>query len=115
MSGTFIPAQDHLLVDTAAEKRFNFRLSSAFQAAQRNLLLAGMKIWMTPGRVPTDTGRSGHCSKDQKGHCLYDEMKISKTLLFELETAARSADCTQASKVMNAITADAVPMDRIAG
>lgn len=51
LSGRFVPVLDHLLVDTAAEKRFNFRLSSAFQAAQRGLLLSGVKVWMTPGRV----------------------------------------------------------------
>ena len=50
MSGRFVAAQDHLLVDTAAEQNFKFSLSSAYQAAQRSLLLASINIWMTPGR-----------------------------------------------------------------
>ena len=48
-SGSFIPALDHLLVDRAAEQKFGFSLSTAYQAAQRRLLLTDTTVFLAPG------------------------------------------------------------------
>jgi len=51
-SGAFVPALDHLLLDTAAERKFGFSLATAYQAAQRCPLLTGITVFLAPGATP---------------------------------------------------------------
>lgn len=54
-AGAWAAPRQHLLKDPAAEASFAFNLEAAFDSAQRRLLLAGMRVNLTPGAL------SCHC------------------------------------------------------
>ena len=48
-SGAWVDAREHLLSDPTAEKALGFSLAAAMERAQQALLLAGMRVFLTPG------------------------------------------------------------------
>ncbi len=48
-SGSSVDPIDHLLIDTAAHKKFGFDMRTSYQRAQHQLLLTGLKVFFTPG------------------------------------------------------------------
>jgi hypothetical protein len=40
---------DHLLMDTAAHKKFAFDMRTSYERAQHQLLLTGLYVFFTPG------------------------------------------------------------------
>lgn len=51
-AGTWAAPRPHLLQDAAAEALHGFSLESAFDSAQRRLLLVGVDAFLTPGAPP---------------------------------------------------------------
>ena len=50
-SGSFVDPVDHLLIDTAAQKKFGFDMRTSYERAQHQLLLTGLHVFFTPGRM----------------------------------------------------------------
>lgn len=48
-SGSFVDPIDHLLLDTAAQKKFAFDMRTSYERAQHQLLLTGLHVFFTPG------------------------------------------------------------------
>ena len=55
-SGSFVDPVDHLLMDTAAQKKFGFDMRTSYERAQHQLLLTGLHVFFTPGiaSMPND-------------------------------------------------------------
>lgn len=54
--GAWVDAREHLLSDPVAEKAFGFSLAAALDRAQQALLLAGMRVFLTPGAAARPLG-----------------------------------------------------------
>ena len=54
--GAWADAREHLLSDPVAEKAFGFSLAAALDRAQQALLLAGMRVFLTPGAAARPLG-----------------------------------------------------------
>ena len=50
-SGSFVDPVDHLLIDSAAHKKFGFDMRTSYERAQHHLLLKGLNVFFTPGTL----------------------------------------------------------------
>lgn len=54
-SGSFVDPVDHLLIDSAAHKKFGFDMRTSYERAQHHLLLKGLHVFFTPGTLLLET------------------------------------------------------------
>ncbi|KAK9824072.1 hypothetical protein WJX72_007535 [[Myrmecia] bisecta] len=56
-SNAFVDPKDHLLQDSAAEKKLGFVLQTSYERAQHQLLLTGLHVFFTPGLLSAESDK----------------------------------------------------------